>query len=62
MTTSFTTSDQFDAQGEGFGEEGFYPEAFGITFTPKVIGTAIGLAGFFNRRLSRLESSTSCLE
>lgn len=46
MTTSFTTSDQFEPQGGGFGEEGDYPEAFGITFTPNVIGIAAGVGGF----------------
>ena len=45
MTTSFTTSDQFEPQGGGFGDEALYPEAFGITFTPNVIGTIIGVGG-----------------
>lgn len=45
MTTSFTTSDEFDAQGGGFGDEGLYPEVFGITFTPKVLGVTIALGG-----------------
>lgn len=46
MTTSFTTSDEFDPQEGGFGESGEYPEAFGITFTPTVSGGAIGVTGF----------------
>lgn len=46
MTTSFTTSDEFDPQDEGFGAEANYPTAFGITFTPKVSGIAIGVTGF----------------
>lgn len=46
MTTSFTTSDEFDPQDEGFGEFGDYPQAFGITFTPKVSGIALGVGGF----------------
>ena len=45
MTTSFTTSDQFEPQGGGFGDEADYPEAFGITFTPNVLGITIGLGG-----------------
>lgn len=46
MTTSFTTSDEFDPQDEGFGAEADYPSAFGITFTPKISGIAIGVGGF----------------
>ncbi|WP_330204271.1 type II and III secretion system protein [Cyanobacterium sp. Dongsha4] len=46
MTTSFTTSDEFEPQDEGFGAEADYPSAFGITFTPKVSGIAIGVGGF----------------
>ncbi|MGI0479180.1 type II and III secretion system protein [Geminocystis sp. CENA526] len=46
MTTSFTTSDEFDPQDGGFGDSSEYPEAFGITFTPKITGTAIGVGGF----------------
>ncbi len=44
MTTSFTTTDQFDSQEEDFGT-GDYPEVFGIAFTPKVTGIAIGVGG-----------------
>jgi type IV pilus assembly protein PilO len=44
MTTSFTTSDKFDSPDEDF-DIGDYPEAFGITFTPKVSGIAIGVGG-----------------
>lgn len=46
MTTSFTTSDEFDPQDGDFGESSEYPEAFGITFTPKITGAAIGVGGF----------------
>lgn len=46
MTTSFTTSDEFEPQDEGFGGESSYPSAFGVTFTPKVSGIAIGVTGF----------------
>lgn len=46
MTTSFTTSDEFEPQDEGFGAEADYPTAFGIKFTPKVSGIAIGVTGF----------------
>lgn len=46
MTTSFTTSDEFDPQDEGFGEESSYPTALGVTFTPKVTGIAVGVGGF----------------
>lgn len=46
MTTSFTTSDEFDPQDGDFGGSGEYPEAFGITFTPKITGIAIGVGGF----------------
>ena len=45
MTTSFTTSDEFEPQGEGFGDEPDYPEVFGITVTPTVAGVAIGVGG-----------------
>ncbi|WP_373480895.1 type II and III secretion system protein [Geminocystis sp.] len=46
MTTSFTTSDEFDPQDGDFGDDGDSPKAFGITFTPKVTGIAIGVGGF----------------
>lgn len=46
MTTSFTTSNEFDPQDGDFGGAGDYPELFGITFTPKVSGIAIGVGGF----------------
>lgn len=46
MTTSYNTSDEFDPQDEDFGESGDYPVAFGITFTPKVSGIALGIGGF----------------
>ncbi len=46
MTTSFTTTEEFGTQmGDDFGDEGQYPEAFGITFTPQITGIAIGVAG-----------------
>ncbi len=45
MTTSFTTSDEFDPQGGGFDGEPDYPEAFGVTFTPKIIGIILGVLG-----------------
>lgn len=45
MTTSFTTSDEFEPQGGGFDDEPDYPEIFGITFTPTVSGIAIGVGG-----------------
>jgi type IV pilus assembly protein PilO len=46
MTTSFNSSDEFDAQEEDFGESGDFPVVFGITFTPKVSGIALGVGGF----------------
>ncbi|MBE9223110.1 type II and III secretion system protein [Cyanobacterium stanieri LEGE 03274] len=46
MTTSFTTTEDFGDEAEGFGPESDYPEVFGITFTPKVTGITIGVAGF----------------
>ena len=46
MTTSFTTSDEFDPQESDFGTDVEYPELFGITFTPKVTGITIGVGGF----------------
>lgn len=46
MTTSFTTSDEFDPQDGDFGESSDYPQAFGITFTPKITGISIGVGGF----------------
>lgn len=46
MTTSFTTSDEFDPQEGDFGESSDYPQAFGITFTPNITGVAIGVSGF----------------
>ena len=45
MTTSFTTSDEFDPQDGGFDDEVEYPELFGITFTPNVTGISIGVGG-----------------
>ena len=45
MTTSFTTSDEFEPQEGGF-DEVDYPELFGITFTPTVTGISIGVGGF----------------
>ncbi|MBL1211352.1 type II and III secretion system protein [Geminocystis sp. GBBB08] len=45
MTTSFTTSNEFEPQDGDFGGSD-YPEAFGITFTPKVIGITMGVGGF----------------
>ncbi|MEA5512699.1 GspMb/PilO family protein [Nodularia sp. UHCC 0506] len=36
---------QFSDQGEEFGSEKSYPVAFGITFTPKVIGIVVGVLG-----------------
>jgi hypothetical protein len=46
MTTSFTTTNEFGTQiGDDFGDEGQYPQAFGITFTPQVSGIAIGVTG-----------------
>lgn len=36
----------FDAQGGEFGSETSYPVAFGITFTPKIIGIVVGSLGF----------------
>ena len=44
MTTSFTTSEEFEPQGGGF-DEPDYPELFGITLTPTVSGIAIGVGG-----------------
>ena len=45
MTTSFTTSDDFEPQDDAFGDEVDYPELFGITFTPNVMGISIGVGG-----------------
>jgi len=42
--TSFTTTDDFGDEGD-FGAEGDYPEVFGLTFTPKVMGISIGVLG-----------------
>ncbi|MGY6531021.1 MAG: type II and III secretion system protein [Cyanobacterium sp.] len=44
--TSFTTTDDFGDEAEGFGPESEYPELFGITFTPKTTGIIIGVVGF----------------
>lgn len=38
-----TFADDFAAEEQGLGED--YPSAFGITFTPMVIGIAVGVAG-----------------
>ncbi|WP_069789746.1 type II and III secretion system protein [Cyanobacterium sp. IPPAS B-1200] len=46
MTTSFTTTEDFGDEAEGFGPESNYPELFGIIFTPKVTGISIGVVGF----------------
>jgi hypothetical protein len=45
MTTSFTTTDEFDDMDDGGFDEGDYPTAFGITFTPQVSGIVAGVAG-----------------
>jgi Tfp pilus assembly protein PilO len=46
MTTSFTSTEEFGTQlGDDFNEGPDYPSAFGITFTPKVTGIAIGIIG-----------------
>lgn len=46
MTTSFTTTEDFGNEAEGFGPESDYPEVFGITFTPQTTGISIGVLGF----------------
>lgn len=46
MTTSFTTTEDFGNEAEGFGPESDYPELFGVTFTPKTTGITIGVVGF----------------
>lgn len=45
MTTSFTTTEDFGNEADGFGAESDYPTAFGVTFTPQVIGITIGVVG-----------------
>lgn len=46
MTTSFTTTEDFGNEAEGFGPESDYPELFGLVFTPRVTGISIGVFGF----------------
>ncbi|MBF2056609.1 MAG: type II and III secretion system protein [Cyanobacterium sp. T60_A2020_053] len=45
MTTSFTTTEDFGNEAESFGVESDYPTAFGVSFTPQVIGITIGAVG-----------------
>ena len=60
MTTSFTTTEDFGDEAEGFGPESNYPEVFGIIFTPKATGITIGVVGFIIAAFFGLDAITPC--